>query len=151
MGAIGLAEAVEGSFGLGSAGHLNRVKNASAVLGHPGQGGPPIAGIPAPLDEAPRFESIDDLGGRARRDVQVTRQLRQAHRTVAREHTQSPQLGWGDVPGGQEVLGRVTQLARDGPERFRQRLVTAGVTWARRAAVLGHRNTITASAVVPSN
>jgi len=77
------------------------------MLGYLDQGGPPIAGIGPPPGQAPRFEGIDDLGGRARRDVQMARKLRQAHRTVAHQHAQSPQLGRGDVPGSQEVLGRV--------------------------------------------
>ena len=34
-------------------------------------------------DQAPGFERVHDLGGRARRDVQPVRQLRQAHRPVA--------------------------------------------------------------------
>ncbi len=33
------------------------------MLGYLDQGGPPIAGIGSPLDQAPRFEGIDDLGG----------------------------------------------------------------------------------------
>jgi hypothetical protein len=67
----------------------------------------PIAGIGSPLGQAPGFEGIDDLGGRARRDVKLAGKLRQAHRAVAHQHAQSPHLGRGDVPGSQEVLGSV--------------------------------------------
>ncbi len=147
---VGPAESFEGPFGLRSACQPNRVKDAGALLGYLDQGGPPIAGIGPPLDQAPRFEGIDDLGGRARSDVQMARKLRQAHRTVAHQHAQSAQLGWADVPGGQEVLGRLAQLACDGPESFCQRLVTARVAWVRRAAILGHRNRVPASPVVSS-
>lgn len=159
VGTVGLADPVEGSFGLRCLGHANRVKNAGAVVGYLYKGGPPVAGIGSALDQAPCLEGINDFSGRARRDVQMARKLRQAHHSVAPQHSQSSQLGRADVPGSKEALGDVAKLARDGPESLRQRFVTTGVTGTRRAAILGHRNAailghrnrVPASLVVPSN
>jgi hypothetical protein len=75
MGAVGLAESAEGPFGLGPAGRADRVEDAGAVLGHLDQGGPPVVGVGPPLRQAPGFEGVDDLCGRARRDVQMLREL----------------------------------------------------------------------------
>ena len=61
------------------------------------------------------------------RDVQMIRQLGQAQRPVVAEHAQRPQLGRGDVPRGQALVGRLAQLARDRPEGVRQRLVAGRV------------------------
>src|SRR5207247_1197194 len=106
-------------------GAADRVEDAAAVVGHLDQRGPPVALVRPPPGQAPFFEGVHHLGGRARRDAQPVRQLRQAHDAVAPEHAQGPQLSWGDVPGGQGLLGRVAQPPRDGPEGLRQRLVTA--------------------------
>ena len=84
-------------------------------------------GIGPPFDQAPGFEGVDHLGGRAGRDVQAPRQVGQAQRPVVVQHAQRPELGRGDVPGGQGLLGGLAQLARDGPEGVRQRLVPAGL------------------------
>jgi predicted ATPase/class 3 adenylate cyclase len=53
VGAVCLAEPAEDPFGLGSAGRVDRVEDASAVLGQLDEGGPPIAGVGPPLDQAP--------------------------------------------------------------------------------------------------
>ena len=105
--AVCLAEPAEGPSGLGSAGIADRVKDASAMLGQGNQGGPPVVRVGPPLHQAPGFHGVDNLSGRSRRDVQMIRKLRQAHRPVAHQHAQSPQVSRGDVPGSQDLLGRV--------------------------------------------
>jgi len=107
------------------------------VLRHLDQGGPPVTGIGAPLDQAPGLEAVDDLGGRAGRDVQVVGQRGQAHRPVPPQHPQRPQVRRGDVPRGQGLLGRLAQLAGDRPECLRQRLV-GGVPPRQGHTPLGH-------------
>jgi hypothetical protein len=69
VGAVCLAEPAEGPFGLGSAGRANRIEDASAALGQLDEGGPPIAGIGPPFDQVPGLEGVDDLGGRAHREL----------------------------------------------------------------------------------
>jgi hypothetical protein len=73
VGAVCLAEPIEDPFGFGPAGRADRVQDAGAVLGQLDQGGAPIARIGPPLDQAAGFEGVDDLRGRAWRDVQVLR------------------------------------------------------------------------------
>jgi hypothetical protein len=159
--AVCLAEPVECSFCRCAADRADRIEDTRAVPGQLDQGGPPVVGVGAPFDQAASLQGIGNLGGRARRDAQVLRERRQAHLPVPRQHAHRPQLRRGDVPGSQRLLGRFAQLARDGPERFGQRLVTAGVagpgrTAAGRAgpglrvAVLGHGNSVSAIPVVAS-
>jgi len=71
VGAVGRAEPIERPLGLGAAGRADRVEDAGAVLGEFDQGGPPVAGIGAPGGQAAGFQGVDDLGGRAGRDLQV--------------------------------------------------------------------------------
>src|SRR5215467_803224 len=106
MSAVGLAQLAEGPFGLGSAGGPDRVEDLGAVLGHLDQRGPPVTRIGPTYGQATGFERVDDLGGRARRDAQVIRQLRQPHHPVALEHPQRAEVRRSDVPGGQGFLGR---------------------------------------------
>ena len=96
------------------------------MLRQPDEGGPPVTGIGPPVDQAPGFEGVDHLGGRAGRDMQALREIGQAHIAVAVQHAQGAELGRGDVPGGQGFLGGLAQSAGDGPEGVRQRLVAAG-------------------------
>jgi len=53
VGAVGLAQPAEDPFGLGAAGRADGVEDAGALLGYLDQGGPPVAGIGVPLDQAP--------------------------------------------------------------------------------------------------
>jgi hypothetical protein len=159
VGAVGRAQPAEDPFGLGSA---DRVQDTGAVFGQLDQRGPTVVRVGAPLDQIPGFEGIDDLRGRTRRDVQVVRQLRQAHHPEATEHAQRPQLRRVDIPGSQGLLGGFAQLTRDRPERFGQGLVTGHITLAGhvtlagritldgRVAILDHRNRIPPSGVVAS-
>jgi hypothetical protein len=71
VGAVCLAQPAEDPFGLGAAGRADRVEDAGAVLGQLDQRGPPVTRVGPPPDQAARFEGIGDLGGRARRDVQM--------------------------------------------------------------------------------
>ena len=147
---VGLQPA-EDPLRLGAARRADRVQDARTVLGQLDQSGPPVTGVGPALDQAAGLEGVDDLRGGARSDVQMIRQLGQAQRPVALEHAQRPQLGRGDVPWGQALVGRLAQLARDRPERVRQRFVTGRVARAGRTAILGgHRNTIPAPGVVTS-
>ena len=71
VGAVGWGEPIEGPLGLGAAGGADRVEDAGGVLGQFDQGGSAVAGIGAPDGQAAGFQGVDDLGGRAGRDLQV--------------------------------------------------------------------------------
>src|SRR5208282_3843944 len=88
--AVGLAQPAEDPFGFGAAGRVDRVEDAGPVLGHLDQSGPPVTGVGPPPGQAPGFERVGDLGGRARRDAQMVRQFREAHCPVPPEHAQGP-------------------------------------------------------------
>src|ERR1700684_4609637 len=63
--------------------------------------------------------------------MQASRKVRRADRPVVVEHAQGPELRRVDVPGRQGLLGCLAELARDGPEGVRQRLVGARLIAAR--------------------
>ena len=151
VGAVGRAEPAEDPLGLGSAGRADRLEDAGAMLGQLDQGGPPVAGIGLSPGQVPGFEGVDHLGGRARRDAQVIRQVGQPHRPVAAQHPQGPVVGRRDVPGSQCLLRCLPQLARDRPERLRQGLVGVRVARGRRVAFPCHRNSLAAFSVVTSH
>ena len=73
-------------------------QHACAAIGHFDQDGPPVGRVGAPPDQVLGLERVHDLGGRARRDLQAVRQLRQAHRPVPGQHAQGAQVGGSDVP-----------------------------------------------------
>src|SRR5215469_4460944 len=73
FGAVGRIEATEDPPGFGPAGGADLGQDAGAVFGHLDQGGAPVAWVGAPLDEVAGLERVHDLGGCARRDLQVIR------------------------------------------------------------------------------
>jgi GNAT superfamily N-acetyltransferase len=150
VGAVRRAEAAEDPPGFGRAGRADRVEGGGAVLGHLDQGGAPVAGIGAAPDQVPGLEGVDDLGGRAGRDVQVVGEFREPHRPVPLQRAQGAQVSRGDVPGRQRLLGQLAEPARDRPEGFGQRLVAVRVAPGRRVAVVGHGNSLPPFSVVSS-
>ena len=70
-GAVGITKLGEYALGLGAAGGLDRGIQFCASPGWLDQGRATVVGIGSPLHESLGFQTVDDLGRRTGRDVQV--------------------------------------------------------------------------------
>ena len=70
-GAVGLTELSEYALGFGAAGGLDRGIQFCASPGWLDQGRATVVRIGSPLHESLGFQTVDDLGRRTGRDVQV--------------------------------------------------------------------------------